>query len=115
MRLPFKRLSELKILLAIPPSQRHMSTKKLERLIGKLRSIHLAIPGAVGHFYHLHKALTAANHASRVTYYLFKDFHRDVQFCQDMGSRPTFFAETFQRLATDIGYTDALVLGCGEF
>ena len=30
--------------------------------------------------------------------------------CVDMGSQPTFFAEIFQRLATDVGYTNALGL-----
>ena len=116
LRLPSKRLAELRILLSIPPYQRRMATKKLERLIGKLRSIHLAIPGAVGHFYHLQMALTAANHSSRATSYLYKDFHRDLQFwislCSDMGFRPTFFAGKFQRLATGVGYADASGLGC---
>ena len=97
LRLPPKRLAELNILLAIPPSQRRMSTKKLERLIGKLRSMHLPIPGAVGHFYHLQMAFTASHHASRATAYLSKSFHRDVKswqsLCADMGSCPTYLAE----------------------
>ena len=111
MCLPPKQLAELKILLAIPPSQRRMSTKKLERLIGKLLSMHLVIPGAAGNFYHLQIALTAAHHASRATAYLYKSFHRDVKFwkslCADMGSRPTYLTKNFQRLATDVGYTNA--------
>ena len=69
--------------------------------------MHLAIPGAVGHFYHLQMALTAANHASQATSYLYKGFLRDVRFwksmCVDMSSRPTFSAEIVQRLATDVG------------
>ena len=97
LRLPPKWLVELKIILAIPPSQRRMSTKKLERLIGKLRSMHLPIPGAVGHFYHLQMAFTASHHASRATAYLSKSFHRDVKswqsLCADMGSCPTYLAE----------------------
>ena len=78
--------------------------------------MHLAIPFAVGNFYHHHMALTAANHASRATAYIFKDFHRDVQFwkslCVYMGSRPTFFAEKFEHLATDVGYTDTSGIWC---
>ena len=93
-----------------------MSTKKLERPIGKLRSMHLAIPGAMGHFYHLQMALTAASQASCATAYLSKGFNRGVPFwqslCVDMGSQPTLFAEIFQRLATDVGYTDASGIGC---
>ena len=33
--------------------------------------------------------------------------------CADMGSRPTYLAEIFQRLATDVGYTNTSGLGCG--
>ena len=62
-------------------------------------------------------ALTAAHHASRATAYLSKSFHRDVKFwqylCANMVSRPTYIAEIVQRLATDVGYTDASGLGCG--
>ena len=116
MCLPPKRLVEFRILLAITPSQCRMSTKKLERLIGKLQSMHLAIPGTVGHFYHLQMDLTATNHASHAKYYFAKDFHRDVQFwqslCADMGSWPTLFAETFQHLDTEMGYVNTLGLGC---
>ena len=46
LRLLPKRKAELGTLPGIPPLQRRISTKKLERLIGKLRSMHLAIPGA---------------------------------------------------------------------
>ena len=81
-------------------------------MIGKLRSMHLAIPGAMGYFYHLQMALTASNHASRSTAYPFKDLHRDVQFWRylfvDMVSQPTFFAAIVQCLVTDIGYTKRL-------
>ena len=50
LRISPKRKAELGTLLDIPPSQLRISTKKLERLIGKLRSMHLAVPGVVGHF-----------------------------------------------------------------
>ena len=117
LRLHTKHLAELNILLAIPPSQRCMSTKKLDLLIGKLRSMHLAIPDDVGNFYHLQMALTAAHHASRATAYLSKDFHRDVKFwqylCVDTGSRITFSAENIHCLATDVGYANTSGLGCG--
>ena len=67
LRLSPKRKAKLGTLLDIPPSQCRISTKKLERLIGKLRSMHLAIPGAVGHFYNLQQSLTAAHHAHWAT------------------------------------------------
>ena len=36
----------------------HMGRKELECLAGKLRSMHLAVPGAVEHLYHIQRALT---------------------------------------------------------
>ena len=80
--------------------------------------MHLAISGSMGNFYHLQMSLTAANHALRATAYLSKEFHRDVHFWQhlfvDTGSRPTLFAEIVQYLTTDVSYTGASCLGCGE-
>ena len=112
-----KRTAELLALLDIPPTQRRMSVKKLERLIGKLRSMHLAVPGAVAQLYHIQGALTAALHASRTTAYLKKGFHSDLSFwrklCAEMDTRPTYLAEIVQRLPTDIGFTDASGLGGG--
>ena len=78
--------------------------------------MHLAIPGAVGYFYHLQMDITAAHHAIWATSYLSKSFHREVTFWkslfEDMISRPTYLAEIVQRLATDVGYTNASGLGC---
>ena len=56
-----KRITDPTTLLDIPSAQHRMSQKKLERLIEKLRSMHLAIPGAIGHFYHIQMALAKAN------------------------------------------------------
>ena len=109
-----KRITDLNTLLDIPPTQHRMSRKKLERLIGKLRSMHLAVPGAIGHFYHIQMALTKAN---RRTAYLSKGFHQDVAhwrlLCSRMTQRPTYLAEIVQRLPTDLGYTDASGIGGG--
>ena len=97
LRLSPKRKAELKTLINIPPTQRWMSTKTLERLIGKLRSMHLAIPGAVGHFYNLQRSLTAAHHAHQVTAYVTSGFHSDLHFwrqiCAEMHTHPTYLAE----------------------
>ena len=102
LQLSPKRKAELKTLIDIPPTQRRISTKKLERLISKLRSIHLAIPGAVGHFYNLQRSLTAAHHAHRTTAYVTSGFHSDLRFwrqlCTEMHTRPTYLAEIVQRL-----------------
>ena len=89
-----KRMANLETHLDIPPSQRQIYTKKLERLIGKLRSVHLAVPGAVGHFYNLQKSLTADHHAHRATAYVTTGFHSDLCFwrglCADMPTHPTY-------------------------
>ena len=102
-----------------PPSQRRISTKKLDHLIGKLCSMHLAVPGTVGHFYNLQQSLTAAHHAHRSTAYVTTGFHSDLRFwrqlCADMPIRPTYLAEIVQRLPTDIGFADASGLGAGGF
>ena len=50
LRLSQKRVKDLLHQLDIAPSKRKIRWKRLEILIGKLRSIHLAIPGAIGHF-----------------------------------------------------------------
>ena len=103
-------------LIHSPLPTQHVN-KKTDRLIGKLRSMELVMPGAVGHFYQLQMVLEAAKHASQATSYIYKGFHRVMQcwkyLCLDMGSRPTFFVEIVQCLATDVGYTNALGLEFG--
>ena len=54
---PEHKLQELRDLLDILISQRRMGRKELEQLVGKLRSMHLSVPGAVAHLYHIHRAL----------------------------------------------------------
>ena len=54
------KLQDLQDLLEIPTTQRRMDRKDLERLEGKLCSMHLAVPGAVAHLYHIQRALAQA-------------------------------------------------------
>ena len=51
--LPERKLQELQDLLDIPISQRRMGRKELEGLVGKLHSMHLVVPRAVAHLYHI--------------------------------------------------------------
>ena len=51
--LPERNIQELRNLLAIPTNQRGMGRKDLERLVGRLLSMHLAVPGVVAHLYHI--------------------------------------------------------------
>ena len=50
-QLPFRCLKELNYFLAISPSQWQLPVSKLRSLINKLRSMHLTMPGAIGHFF----------------------------------------------------------------
>ena len=75
-QLPSCRLEELKSLLPISPSQRRLPVSKLRSLIGKLGSMHPAVPGAIGHFFFIQEALTKAGTDSKA--YLSKAFHREI-------------------------------------
>ena len=53
LQLSSKHISDLRSQIAIPPTQHRIRRKKLEILIGKLRSMYLAIPGVIRHLYYL--------------------------------------------------------------
>ena len=116
MRLSPKRRLDLASLLDIPSSRRRMSRKHLMRLIGKLRSMHLAVPGAIGHFYYMQRALTKANAR---TAYLSDGFHEEIRYwkalLKEMDVRPTFLASIVKRSPTDLGFTDASGVGGGGY
>ena len=70
--LPEHKLQKLQDLLDIPISQRRMCRNDLDRLSGNLFSVHLAVPGAVAHLYHIQRALAQAG-AERA--WLSPEFH----------------------------------------
>ena len=76
----------------------------MERLVGKLRSMQLVVPGAIGHFYTMH---IAAN--------LSAQFHQHIKLycnlCFYMTYRSTYLADLLHRPASDHGYTDTFGLG----
>ena len=55
--LPEGKLQELLNLVDIPTTQNRIGGKDLERLVGNLHSIHLTVPGAVVHLYHIQQYL----------------------------------------------------------
>ena len=69
-----------------------MAVKLLERPIVKLRSMHLAVPGAIGNFYAMQVDLTSDRAANRATSYLLAQLHQGVHFwrdiCEVMDIRP---------------------------
>ena len=102
-------------MLTISPSQWRLPVSKLRSLIGKLRSMHLAVPGAIGHFFFIQKALTKAGSASEA--YLSKVFHREISDWQrlitDLLARPRFLAEVVRCLLTALGFCNASSVGAG--
>ena len=65
-----KRKEKILFLLGNPQKSCRMAANSLERLIRKLRPMHLAVPGAIGKFYAMQVALTSARAANRATAYL---------------------------------------------
>ena len=53
-----RKLQELLTLVHIPATQRRMARKDLELLVEKLRSMYLAVPGALDHLIHIQHSLT---------------------------------------------------------
>ena len=68
---------ELLKLLSIPATKRRMVRKELERLVRKLRSMHLAVPGAVAHLYHIQSALAQEGEDRS---WLLSYFHREIDY-----------------------------------
>ena len=56
--LPERKHRALLQLLAIPATQRRIGWKELERLVEKLLPVHLAVPRALAHLYHIQRTLT---------------------------------------------------------
>ena len=114
-QLPPCCLKELKSLLTISPSQRRLPVSNPRSLIGKLRSMHLAVPGSIGHFFFIEEALTKVGMASKA--YLSKALHRKIAHWQRLSTnflaRPCFLAEVVPRLPTALGFCDALGVGAG--
>ena len=114
-QLPSRCLKELKYLLAISPSQWRLPVSKLRSIIDKLRSMHLAMPGAIGQLFFIQEALTKAGEASKA--YPSKSFHREIAHWQrlstDLLARPRLLAEVFHHLPTALGFCDASGVGTG--
>ena len=98
----------------IPPTQRRMGRKDLEHLVGKLRSMHLAVPGAVAHLLHIQCAL---NQGGVDRAWLFLAFQRELadwkKLALQTASRPMHLSVIVRQEPTHIGFCDALGLGAG--
>ena len=91
-----------------------MGGKDIERLLGKLLSMHLSVIGAVAHIYHIQRALAQAG-ADRS--WLSPDSHRDVAdwriLAEQTADPSTHLAEIVRRKPTHMGFCNASGLRAG--
>lgn len=115
IHLPPRRVDRLsEILSSIPVHQKRTSVKKWHKVLGELRSMSLALPGARNLFSHMQRAL-ADKLGGRVS--LTKDVHQALAdfkwLLDDIKSRPTRIAELIPLLAAAEGHHDASGKGAG--
>ena len=67
-----RKIEDILTLVDISVTQRSMGKKDLERLVGKIRSMHLAVPGAVAYLFRIHCAL---NQGGVYQAWLYPAFH----------------------------------------
>ena len=100
--LPERKPEELLTLVDIPATQRRMDQKNLERIVRKLRSMHLPVPGAGVHLFHVQCAL---NQGGLDQAWLSPAFHRKLDdwkvLALQAASRPTHLAEIVRQEPTN--------------
>ena len=115
VHLPAHRAERLaEILASIPIDQKRTSVRKWHKVLGELRSMALALPGARHMFSHMQLALSKKI-KSRVN--LTKGVHDALEdfrwLLRDIKSRPTRIAELVPLLASAEGHHDASGVGTG--
>ena len=115
IHLPERRVKRLAdILASLPPTQKQTSVKKWHKVLGELRSMSLAMPGARHLFSHLQNALSAKM-GGRLS--LTRDVHQALNdfrwLFHDITSRPTRLAELIPLAAAAEGHHDASGTGAG--
>ena len=113
--LPPHRVARLQeILDSVPPSQKRISVKKWHKVLGELRSMSLALPGAKHLFSHMQEALS---HRKGHRIALKKGVHaaiKDFQWlANNIASRPTRIPEIIPLLPSVLGDHDASKDGAG--
>ena len=91
LTLPTRRLQQLAELLAsIPTTQKRLSIDKWHRLLGELRSMSLALPGARGLFSQLQVAQQSLQHGRIRLQRGFHDALNDFRWLeQELAKQPT--------------------------
>lgn len=107
-----ERLAE--ILASIPITQKRTSVKKWHKVLGELRSMALALPGAKHLFSHMQHALS---NKIKARVMLSKGVHDALEdfrwILEDLKRRPTRIAELVPLLASAEGHHDASGRGAG--
>jgi hypothetical protein len=115
IQLPPHRVDRLAELLAsIPKTQKRIALRKWHKVLGELRSMSLALPGARNMFSQMQQALS---NRCKTRVSLTKGVHQALDdfrwMHQDISSRPTRIAELVPLLASVLGYHDASGTGAG--
>eukprot|EP00804_Cyclotella_cryptica_P004092 CCRYP_019114-RB/>CCRYP_019114-RB protein AED:0.23 eAED:0.29 QI:0/0/0/1/0/0/2/0/239 len=115
IHLPQHRVDRLwEILHSIPPTQKRTTVKKWHQVLGELRSMSIALPGARNMFARLQKALSLQT-KNRVS--LKKGVHQALEdfrwLASDLTSRPTRISELVPLLPGAEGQHDASGAGTG--
>jgi len=117
IHLPPRRLARLHAILAsLPRTTRRVATKHWHQVIGELRSMVLAIPGARGLFSTLQTAFQLPlEHGTRLRLNAnVHDFLDDFRWlAAELSSRPTRIAETIPTPPSTLGACDAAGAGMG--
>ena len=116
LSLPQKRIDKLRATLdSIPVTQKRISVQRWQQVIGELRSVAIALPGARGLFSHLQRALRDKEHGARIK--LSAKVHdelNDFRWLQEeVCKRPTRLQEIVPLEPSAYGPHDASGIGAG--
>jgi hypothetical protein len=115
--LPPHRLERLFVILnSIPPEQRRISIQKWQQMLGELRAMAIAIPGARGIFSHLQAALRQRNIVKgriRVSNHVRATLEDFKWLASSLQDRPTRLQELVAQPPCLYGTTDASGQGMG--
>ena len=114
IHLPPHRVERLQEMLADLEGRRFVSLKDWRQLLGELRSMLVAIPGAEGLFSHLQAALVASKRGRvRVTKSAQDELCDWGWLAADISARPTSIAEVVRKPASVVQAVDAAGPGMG--
>ena len=112
---PHRRERLFELLAEIPSTQRRVSLKKWHKLLGELRSMTLALPGARGLFSHIQAAFRAIDPKGRIR--VSRHVHATLDdfrwLAHNLDSRPTRLQELVATKPKVYGTTDASGAGMG--